>query len=168
MAVAMQLSMTLPDGRRLGYAEAGPPDGRPLLYFHGIPGSRLEPPPETELLGAMGIRLIALERPGYGGSTPQPARRLIDWPADVAAFADRLALGAFAVLGFSGGRIAAAGSYPGRVTSCCSLYGGPSLPTLSAGRSHPNALRDEPWTPRSRCRHHGSPSSPTSTALGTR
>ena len=118
MAAAMPPSVRLPDGRRLGYAEAGPTDGRPLLYFHGIPGSRLEPPPGTDLLSAMGVRLIALERPGYGGSTPQPGRRLTDWPADVEACADRLGLGAFAVLGFSGGgpyALACAHAMPQRV-----------------------------------------------------
>jgi pimeloyl-ACP methyl ester carboxylesterase len=103
MADRTQLSVRLPDGRRLGYAEAGPTNGRPLLYFHGTPGSRMEHHPETDLLDAMGVRLIALERPGYGLSTLQPARQLSDWPADVAAFANLLGLDAFAVLGFSGG-----------------------------------------------------------------
>ena len=34
--------LTLPDGRVLCYAELGAPDGRPVLYCHGFPGSRLE------------------------------------------------------------------------------------------------------------------------------
>jgi len=115
-----QLSVRLPDGRRLGYAEAGPTDGRALFYFHGAPGSRLERHPETDLLDAMGVRLIALERPGYGISTPQPARQLSDWPADVAAFADLFGLDAFAVLGFSGGgpyALACARWMPQRITA---------------------------------------------------
>jgi pimeloyl-ACP methyl ester carboxylesterase len=117
---ASQLSMLLPDGRRLGYAEAGPTDGRPLLYFHGTPGSRMERHPETGLLDAMGVRLIALERPGYGISAPQPARQLSCWPADVAAFADWLGIDEFAVLGFSGGgpyALACARYMPKRITA---------------------------------------------------
>lgn len=50
-----------------------------------------------------GIRLIAPDRPGMGGSDFQPGRRVIDWPADVAALAEHLALERFAVLGYSGG-----------------------------------------------------------------
>lgn len=120
MTDRMQLSVRLPDGRRLGYAQAGPTDGRALFYFHGTPGSRLERHPETELLDAMGVRLIALERPGYGLSTLQPARQLSDWPADVAAFADLLGLDAFSVLGFSGGgpyALACARAMPQRITA---------------------------------------------------
>ena len=120
MADTTQLSVRLRDGRRLGYSEAGPSDGRSLLYFHGIPGSRMERHPETDVLDAIGVRLIALERPGYGLSSPQPARQLSYWPADVAAFADLLGLDQFAVLGFSGGgpyALACARAMPQRITA---------------------------------------------------
>ena len=74
--------VTLPDGRGLGYAEFGPPDGPAVLYFHGWPSSRLEP----AILGAGGVRIIAVDRPGYGLSDavtgPRP-RSLADWPADI-------------------------------------------------------------------------------------
>jgi pimeloyl-ACP methyl ester carboxylesterase len=48
-------------------------------------------------------RALALDRPGIGRSTPHPGRRLLDWPCDVAAFADAFGLERFAVLGWSGG-----------------------------------------------------------------
>lgn len=95
----------LPDGRRLGYADFGPADGKPIFYFHGAPSSRKE----WRLFGqqidtrAPGVRVIAVDRPGMGLSSFQPGRRYVDWPADVTALADRLGLTKFAVLGYSGG-----------------------------------------------------------------
>jgi pimeloyl-ACP methyl ester carboxylesterase len=94
----------LPDGRTLTYAEYGAPDGKPVFYFHGLPGSRLDPVMlEVEGLEKAGIRLIACDRPGIGGSDFQPGRGFSDWPADMVAFADWLGLGKFAVWGISGG-----------------------------------------------------------------
>jgi pimeloyl-ACP methyl ester carboxylesterase len=96
-------TVRLPDGRRLGYAEWGDPGGRPLLYFHGWPGSRVEGRLGDEAARAKGIRLIALDRPGMGLSDYQPRRRLVDWPDDVLEVAAALGLDRFAVLGISGG-----------------------------------------------------------------
>src|SRR3954471_17322215 len=92
-------TITLPGGRRLGYAKYGDPDAMPVLYCHGFPSCRLEP----SMLPVSGIRLIALDRPGYGLSEPLPGRTLRDWPRDVAAAADALGLHRFAVVGVSGG-----------------------------------------------------------------
>ena len=89
----------LPDGRKLGFAEGGDPKGAPVFYFHGFPGSRLE----VALLPAKGLRLIGVDRPGYGMSTPRPWRKLADWPADIEALADFLRLEQFGVIGVSGG-----------------------------------------------------------------
>jgi pimeloyl-ACP methyl ester carboxylesterase len=67
--------IALPDGRSLAYAEFGDPDGRPVLFFHGTPGYRLNPwIPDAELR-SLGVRLIALDRPGVGRSTPRAHRR---------------------------------------------------------------------------------------------
>ena len=100
--------ITLPDGRRLAYAEFGTPDGRPVLYFHGAPSSRLEP----LLVGddawrAHGLRVIAPDRPGVGLSDFLPKRGFSQWPNDVVALADALGLERFGVIGMSGGRRAA-------------------------------------------------------------
>jgi pimeloyl-ACP methyl ester carboxylesterase len=92
-------TITLPDGRRLGFAEYGDPNAMPVLYYHGFPSCRLEP----SMLEISGIRLIALDRPGYGLSDPLPGRTLLDWPGDVAAAADALGTDRFAVVGVSGG-----------------------------------------------------------------
>jgi pimeloyl-ACP methyl ester carboxylesterase len=96
-------TVRLRDGRRLGYAEWGDPAGRPLLYFHGWPGSRVEGRLGDEAARANGVRLIALDRPGMGLSDYQPRRTLVDWPDDVLQVAMALGLERFAVLGISGG-----------------------------------------------------------------
>jgi pimeloyl-ACP methyl ester carboxylesterase len=94
--------LTLLDGRRLGFAESGPRDGFPVLGFLGTPLSRLahlgQEAPE-----AANVRLILVDRPGYGLSDFQSGRALLDWPRDVSRLADSLALERFAVFGMSGG-----------------------------------------------------------------
>jgi pimeloyl-ACP methyl ester carboxylesterase len=93
----------LPDGRLLGYAEYGDQNGTPLLYFHGYPSSRLEAYSIDDIARRQNVRLIGLERPGFGLSTPQPNRCILDWPTDVLAFAKGMQLSNFAVIGISGG-----------------------------------------------------------------
>jgi pimeloyl-ACP methyl ester carboxylesterase len=95
-------TVELRDGRVLGYDVWGPADGFPILGFLGTPLSRLAhlgvDAPE-----AAGVRLILVDRPGYGLSDFQPGRTLLDWPGDVVQVADALALDRFAVFGMSGG-----------------------------------------------------------------
>jgi pimeloyl-ACP methyl ester carboxylesterase len=93
----------LPDGRILAWTEAGEHDGSPVFSFHGLPGSRFQRHPDDGIVRNRGLRLIHVERPGFGLSSPQPRRTLADWPRDVAALADALGFGRFAVLGISGG-----------------------------------------------------------------
>ncbi|HET7034509.1 MAG TPA: alpha/beta hydrolase [Thermomicrobiaceae bacterium] len=96
-------TVALPDGRQLSYAEYGDPTGRPVLYFHGIPGSRLSSAFADQPARARGVRIIAIDRPGIGRSTFRPGRRFLDWPRDVAALTGALGLETFAVAGVSGG-----------------------------------------------------------------
>ena len=95
-------TVTLPDGRKLGYAEYGGPTGPTVLEFHGLPGGRFHRR-EAEALREVGARSLTVERPGFGLSDPKPGRTLADWPADVAAFADALGIEEFAVAGASAG-----------------------------------------------------------------
>jgi pimeloyl-ACP methyl ester carboxylesterase len=104
MTVPLSHIFRLPDGRDLAYAEYGPPSGKPVFYFHGAAGSRLEPAMlDDEDLEKAGVRLIACDRPGMGGSDFQPGRGFSHWPPDIVALADSLGLGKFGVFGVSGG-----------------------------------------------------------------
>jgi pimeloyl-ACP methyl ester carboxylesterase len=96
-------SVTLPDGRELAYEEYGDPGGEPVLSFHGGLSSRLDAAPAHQAALDLGVRLLSPDRPGIGLSTFQPGRRLLDWPADVAALADALGIDRFAVMGWSCG-----------------------------------------------------------------
>jgi pimeloyl-ACP methyl ester carboxylesterase len=73
------------------------------MYFHGAPSSRLDLTLFEDAFAARDVRVVSADRPGYGGSSPQPGRRREDWPADVAALADHLGIERFAVLGLSSG-----------------------------------------------------------------
>lgn len=96
-------AVTLHDGRRLAYREYGRAGGTPIVYCHGFPGSRMEAALAGDAAARQGIRLIAVDRPGFGGSDYQPGRRVVDWPDDVAELTQRLELPRFGVLGVSGG-----------------------------------------------------------------
>jgi pimeloyl-ACP methyl ester carboxylesterase len=86
------------------YAEYGAPNGKPIFYFHGLAGSRLEAALlDEDVLVKAGLRVIACDRPGMGGSDFQAGRGFSHWTADTVTLADRLGLGKFGVLGVSGG-----------------------------------------------------------------
>lgn len=112
-------AIRLPDGRRLDYAEYGASGGSPVLFFHGAPGSRHIHADMAVIAARRGIRLIAVERPGYGLSEQQPGRTLLDWPKDIAVLTDALGLERFVIIGFSMGSpyaLACAYRLPARVT----------------------------------------------------
>jgi pimeloyl-ACP methyl ester carboxylesterase len=91
-----------------------------VLLFHGLPGSRLQRPPDSAAALALGARVIAVDRPGFGLSDFQPDRTLYDWPRDIAALADALGIAQFAVAGVSAGgpyALACAWRLAGRVTA---------------------------------------------------
>jgi pimeloyl-ACP methyl ester carboxylesterase len=116
---------TLSDGRSLAFEEYGDLQGKPVFFFHGAPGSRTFHP-RDELTRRLGVRLITTDRPGYGQSTFQPGRRLLDWPNDIAQLADSLGIRRFAIAGHSGGgpyALASAYALTDRVTVTATLSG---------------------------------------------
>jgi len=132
--------LTLADGRRLGYDDHGPRDGAPIFYFHGAPSSRLDLRmfAGDGLAERLGVRVVAVDRPGCGLSDFQRRRRQRHWPADVAALADALGIDRFEVLGWSGGgpyALACAAHIPRRITmaTLVSSMGPHDVPGLAAG-----------------------------------
>ncbi len=94
----------LQDGRTLGYAEYGPAGGKPILWFHGTPGGKRQIAPDARKLAKRRkVRLIAVERPGFGESTSHSYNSLADWATDIRAFCDARGVDKFAVCGLSGG-----------------------------------------------------------------
>jgi pimeloyl-ACP methyl ester carboxylesterase len=94
--------LRLPDGRRLAWAEWGRPDGPAAMLLHTSPGSRLLDP-DPGATESAGVRLITVDRPGYGGSDPVPDPTMAGFGADLAALAGALDLRWIALLGWSGG-----------------------------------------------------------------
>jgi pimeloyl-ACP methyl ester carboxylesterase len=109
----------LQDKRLLAYAEYGDPQGKPVMLFHGTPGSRLFHHPDESIALSVGARVIVPDRPGFGLSDFRARRCLLDWPDDVVQLADALGIDRFAVAGISGGgpyAIACALRIPHRLT----------------------------------------------------
>jgi pimeloyl-ACP methyl ester carboxylesterase len=96
-------AVTRPDGRSVEYATWGDPEGRPLLWIHGTPGSRLSRSPHPEDYVRVGAHVVTFDRAGYGRSTPWPGRSVLDIADDALAVADELGWERFSVLGISGG-----------------------------------------------------------------
>lgn len=91
-------------GRRLGFAEFGSPGGRPVLWLHGTPGARRQIPHEARALAIeLDLRLIGIDRPGIGTSTPHVHASVSGLTDDLTALADGLGLDEVAVIGLSGG-----------------------------------------------------------------
>lgn len=138
----------LRDGRRLAYAEYGESTGNPIFYFHGTPGSRLEGGFLGDAATRHLVRLIAVDRPGFGRSDFKRGRKLLDWVDDVAELADALGIQRFGVAGLSGGGPhveACARRVPERITSAAVISGaGPHEARLaSAGRIRRAFIRAE-------------------------
>jgi pimeloyl-ACP methyl ester carboxylesterase len=125
-------TIKLKDGRTLGYAEYGAPQGKPIFYFHGFPSSRIDWPifDSDAIATRLNARIIAADRPGAGLSDFKSGRQILDWPDDVIELADALQVDRFAVLGISGGgpyAAACAFKIPQRLTAAAIVCGmGPS------------------------------------------
>jgi pimeloyl-ACP methyl ester carboxylesterase len=122
-------SIRLADGRRVSYAEYGDPDGVPVVNCHGAPSSRRERYfPDADGYRRLGVRLIGIDRPGFGRSDPAPGRRIVDWPADAEQVMDALHLGAVRLLALSAGvpyAFALARALPDRVARIAAVGAAP-------------------------------------------
>ncbi|KAF1930570.1 alpha/beta-hydrolase [Didymella exigua CBS 183.55] len=99
-------TFSLPDGRTLGYADYGDPKGKPILYQHGLPGSRIEATRYHDLGKELGLRIISIDRPGHGWSSSFEkfgVRTVKSWAEDINELTEGLGLSEYAVMGVSGG-----------------------------------------------------------------
>ncbi len=106
MALIMNFEnpLTLADGRQLGWSVYGPDGGHPVLYCHGVPGSRREFDPLESVIEDSGLRLVVLERPGYGISSPPRGEDSFgDFARDAAEAMALIGYPRFHVIGYSGG-----------------------------------------------------------------
>lgn len=115
-------------GRYLGVAEFGPPTSeQSIVWFHGTPGARRQVPEAARRLAdERGVRIVGMDRPGVGLSTPHLYDRLIDFTGDLELALGRLGIDRFATVGLSGGApyaLAAAHAFAGRVPSVGILGG---------------------------------------------
>ena len=143
------------DSRAVGFADYGSPAATAVLWCHGGPGSRAEPAHLAPQARRAGLRIIGVDRPGYGLSTPQPGRTIAGWVPDALAVADHLGIGQFVTVGTSTGgafALALAAVAPERVLGVvarCSMTDArwpEGRATMS--RPHTHAVWDAPIVPR--------------------
>jgi pimeloyl-ACP methyl ester carboxylesterase len=113
--------------RQIGFAEFGAAQGRPVFWLHGTPGARRQIPTEARVYAENhNVRLIGIDRPGIGSSTPHRYKNIAAFADDLQAIADTLGIDKMAVVGLSGGgpyALACAAGLPDRVVDVGVLGG---------------------------------------------
>ena len=137
-------SITLADGRTLCFGRYGATAGSPVLYLHGAGSSRLEGELYDEQARAAGLQIIATDRPGCGGSSPDSGRTYSSYALDLRELADALGIERFVVAGMSNGgayAMAAAARLPDRVTAAIPINASTPVHDSIARRATPLAVR---------------------------
>lgn len=121
-------TLQLQDGRNLAYIEYGVPKGEPVFHCHSIFGSKLELAFDAhEIAQKKSVRLILLDRPGYGASDPNPEASFVNWSKDLVQLADHLNIGKFSLTGYVMGgmyALACAHELPERIKRVASISNG--------------------------------------------
>lgn len=115
-----------PDGRTVAWTECGVPGGWPVLRLPGTPGSRYSLRADDGLWVDRGLRVICVERPGFGASTRLPGRGFAEHADDLAAVLDHLGIGRVPAYGGSGAAphlVAFAARHPDRVAALTIIDG---------------------------------------------
>jgi pimeloyl-ACP methyl ester carboxylesterase len=94
----ISFNLVLPDGRNLGYAEYGSRTGQPIILNHGFGCSRFDGAYFHEIGQQVGARIICVDRPGMGWSSPQPNRTVLDYTKDVEHLTEHLKLDKYSVM----------------------------------------------------------------------
>jgi len=115
------------EDRQIGFAEFGAPQGRAVFWLHGTPGARRQIPTEARVYAEHhDVRLIGVDRPGIGSSTPYEYETIASFGDDLRTIADTLGIDKMAVVGLSGGgpyTLACAAALPDRVVAAGVLGG---------------------------------------------
>jgi pimeloyl-ACP methyl ester carboxylesterase len=122
------------DGSVIQVEVAGEQRAAPVLFCHGLADSRLSARLFGPAARELGLRVLAPDRPGTGGTDPRRLRGLADWAEDAVLVLDALGAGSAALLGVSAGgpfAAACAARIPGRVRGLVlvSPLGPPGWPT---------------------------------------
>ena len=116
---SLEGTVAVRDDRRLSFAEYGVPRGPAIVWMHGTPGARRQIPMEARAIAdARGLRIIGIDRPGIGSSTPHLYPNVVDWTHDLALLLDALAIDTARIIGLSGGgpyALAAGAGLPDRI-----------------------------------------------------
>lgn len=116
---ALEGTVAVRGDRRLSFAEYGAPRGEAIVWMHGTPGARRQIPFEARAYAlAHGLRIVGIDRPGIGSSTPYLYPDIRDWTGDLSQLLDALAIDTVRVVGLSGGgpyALAAGAALPDRV-----------------------------------------------------
>jgi pimeloyl-ACP methyl ester carboxylesterase len=135
----------------VGFTEFGRADDTAVIWCHGGPGSRLEPAYVAPAAVEAGLRIVGIDRPGYGLSTPEPGRTIAGWVPEALAIADHLGIERFVTVGISTGgayALAVAALAPERVIGvvpCCAMTDMRHQPArATVSRPHAHAVWDAP------------------------
>jgi len=131
-AAVNETDLTLADGRTLHVYDTGDAGGPTVFWHAGTPNLGTPPKPLFGAGDRLGVRWVGYDRPGYGGSTPNPGRDVASAAGDVAAIAAALRLERFAVMGSSGGGPHA--------LACAALLGDRVFAAISVAGMAPFAL----------------------------
>ena len=99
----MSTLIKLLNHRTLGFETYGDPDGYPVLYCHGFPGSRLEAVHFHEAALKNQCQIIAIDRPGMGLSDFDENRTILAFAHDIDELTDQLNFKQFSMISHSGG-----------------------------------------------------------------
>jgi len=127
------VTVVLADGRRLGADDVGDPAGTPVVYLHGSPDCRLARHPDDGVATGLGIRLIAVDRPGWGSSDPRPHPSVGAFAADLAGLLDHLGIDRVGLVAWSAGAPSALGAAAvlgDRVTALVTYGAMPPAPAM--------------------------------------
>ncbi|WP_139983676.1 alpha/beta fold hydrolase [Nocardioides litoris] len=140
---ALEGTVAVRAGRRLSFAEYGSPRGPALVWMHGTPGARRQIPLEARAYAERhGVRIIGIDRPGIGSSTPYLYPCISDWTADLELLLDALAVDDLRIVGLSGGgpyALAAGAALPDRVRGVGVLGG--VAPTVGVDAAEGGPIR---------------------------